>query len=133
MDLVPGYFRRDVRLWYVYYHIYLGIRLHICAVAASVILTQWRTRLRRQMNERDIVSVHDLFYIIILMLAFFKATRGIHTDCLLNYETVKYFGGEEHEGERYREAIREYQALEYKVISMCITAIRYIMSQLTIR
>ncbi|KJA27744.1 hypothetical protein HYPSUDRAFT_130746 [Hypholoma sublateritium FD-334 SS-4] len=67
-------------------------------VAASVILTQWRTRLRRQMNERDI------------------ATRGIHTDCLLNYETVKYFGGEEHEGERYREAIREYQALEYKVI-----------------
>ncbi|KAF8972932.1 hypothetical protein BDZ97DRAFT_1778410 [Flammula alnicola] len=67
-------------------------------VAASVILTQWRTRLRRQMNERDIV------------------TRGIHTDCLLNYETVKYFGGEEHEGQRYSEAIREYQALEYKVI-----------------
>ncbi|KAF9484487.1 hypothetical protein BDN70DRAFT_989577 [Pholiota conissans] len=67
-------------------------------VAASVTLTQWRTRLRRQMNERDI------------------ATRGIHTDCLLNYETVKYFGGEEHEGQRYSEAIREYQALEYKVI-----------------
>ncbi|CAA7259242.1 unnamed protein product [Cyclocybe aegerita] len=67
-------------------------------IAASVILTQWRTRLRRQMNDRDIV------------------TRGIHTDCLLNYETVKYFGGEEHEGERYAEAIREYQALEYKVI-----------------
>ena len=43
-------------------------------------------------------------------------TRGIHTDCLLNYETVKYFGGEQHEGERYREAIRDYQALEYKVI-----------------
>ncbi|EDR09151.1 uncharacterized protein LACBIDRAFT_249450, partial [Laccaria bicolor S238N-H82] len=67
-------------------------------VAASVILTQWRTRLRRQMNDRDVL------------------TRGIHTDCLLNYETVKYFGGEEHEGGRYREAIREYQALEYKVI-----------------
>ncbi|KAF4620663.1 hypothetical protein D9613_000572 [Agrocybe pediades] len=67
-------------------------------VVASVILTQWRTRLRRQMNERDIV------------------TRGIHTDCLLNYETVKYFGGEEHEGERYADAIREYQNLEYKVI-----------------
>ncbi|KAF8160969.1 hypothetical protein B0H34DRAFT_698907 [Crassisporium funariophilum] len=67
-------------------------------VAASVILTQWRTRLRRQMNDRDVV------------------TRGIHTDCLLNYETVKYFGGEQHEGDRYSEAIREYQALEYKVI-----------------
>ncbi|KAG5637231.1 hypothetical protein H0H81_005353, partial [Sphagnurus paluster] len=67
-------------------------------VSASVILTQWRTRIRRQMNDRDVV------------------TRGIHTDCLLNYETVKYFGGEEHEGERYREALREYQTLEYKVI-----------------
>ncbi|KAJ7078899.1 hypothetical protein B0H15DRAFT_859656 [Mycena belliarum] len=67
-------------------------------VAASIIITQWRTRIRRQMNERDVV------------------TRGIHADCLLNYETVKYFGGEEHEGERYRQAIAEYQELEYKVI-----------------
>ncbi|EPQ57486.1 hypothetical protein GLOTRDRAFT_120643 [Gloeophyllum trabeum ATCC 11539] len=68
-------------------------------VVASVVLTRWRTKLRRQMNERDIV------------------TRGIHTDCLLNYETVKYFNGEQHEGQRYREAIRQYQALEFKVIA----------------
>ena len=50
------------------------------------------------MNDRDII------------------TRGIHTDCLLNYETVKYFNGEYHEGERYRAALAEYQALEYRVI-----------------
>lgn len=62
-------------------------------------MTSWRTVARRQMNERDIV------------------TRGIHTDCLLNYETVKYFGGEEHEGNRYRDAIKEYQVMEYKVMS----------------
>ncbi|KAJ7675100.1 ABC transporter type 1, transmembrane domain-containing protein [Mycena rosella] len=67
-------------------------------VAASIIITRWRTKIRRQMNERDIV------------------TRGIHADCLLNYETVKYFGGEEHEGERYRQAVSQYQELEYKVI-----------------
>ncbi|THH20779.1 hypothetical protein EW146_g623 [Bondarzewia mesenterica] len=67
-------------------------------VAASIILTRWRTKLRRQMNDRDII------------------TRGIHTDCLLNYETVKYFNGEEHEGERYRDAILQYQALEYRVM-----------------
>ncbi|KAJ3915681.1 mitochondrial half-size ABC transporter [Lentinula edodes] len=67
-------------------------------VSASVVLTQWRTRIRRQMNERDII------------------TRGIHTDCLLNYETVKYFGGEEHEAARYHDAIREYQVLEARVI-----------------
>ncbi|KAJ6558561.1 mitochondrial half-size ABC transporter [Mycena vulgaris] len=67
-------------------------------VAASIIITRWRTKIRREMNERDVV------------------TRGIHADCLLNYETVKYFGGEEHEGERYRQAVSQYQELEYKVI-----------------
>ncbi|KAJ7128881.1 mitochondrial half-size ABC transporter [Mycena crocata] len=64
-------------------------------IAASIIITRWRTKIRRQMNERY---------------------SGIHADCLLNYETVKYFGGEEHEGERYRQAVLEYQELEYKVI-----------------
>jgi ABC-type transport system involved in Fe-S cluster assembly fused permease/ATPase subunit len=47
----------------------------------------------------------------------YQITRGIHTDCLLNYETVKYFNGEDYEGERYRESIRNYQTLEYRVIS----------------
>ena len=61
-------------------------------------MTRWRTKLRRQMNDRDII------------------TRGIHTDCLLNYETVKYFNGEHREAERYRTALAEYQALEYRVI-----------------
>ena len=49
-----------------------------------------------------------------------QITRGIHTDCLLNYETVKYFCGEQHEAQRYREAIQAYQALEYRVISAYI-------------
>ena len=49
-----------------------------------------------------------------------QITRGIHTDCLLNYETVKYFCGEEHEAQRYREAIEAYQSLEYRVISAYI-------------
>ncbi|KAI1791257.1 hypothetical protein LXA43DRAFT_1011840 [Ganoderma leucocontextum] len=71
-------------------------------VSASVVLTQWRTKLRRAMNDRDV------------------AIRGIHTDCLLNYETVKYFNGEEHEGERYREAIRQYQSLEYKTLGLLV-------------
>ena len=29
------------------------------SVAASVILTRWRTRIRRQMNERDIVGLNS--------------------------------------------------------------------------
>ncbi|KAF8335769.1 uncharacterized protein EI90DRAFT_3047074 [Cantharellus anzutake] len=68
-------------------------------ITASIAITSWRTKIRRQMNERDVI------------------TRGIHTDCLLNYETVKYFNGEMHEGERYKEAIRNYQVLEFKAIT----------------
>ena len=60
MGIVPGPLRRDVRLRSVYCLITPEICLHIFTVAASVILTQWRTRIRRQMNERDIVGVHDL-------------------------------------------------------------------------
>ena len=84
---------------------------------ASVILTQWRTKLRRQMNERDVVSPSRGLEGRDAASIPWQITRGIHTDCLLNYETVKYFGGEEHEGVRYRDAVEEYQALEYKVIS----------------
>ncbi|KAJ7072460.1 hypothetical protein C8F01DRAFT_1216110 [Mycena amicta] len=67
-------------------------------VSASVVLTRWRTKIRRQMNECDIV------------------TRGIASDTLLNYETVKYFSGEDQESRRYQEAVGRYQALESKVI-----------------
>ena len=101
---------------------------NLFTVAASIILTTWRTRLRRKMNERDIVSL-----CMALQIKSdddekrAKVTRGIHTDCLLNYETVKYFGGEQHEGERYREAIREYQALEYKVTSLCSYCLHFLL------
>ena len=88
-------------------------------MSASIVLTKWRTRLRRKMNERDIVSLCTASLTKTVDKFLQKVTRGIHTDCLLNYETVKYFGGEQHEGERYREAIREYQVLEYKVTSSC--------------
>lgn len=33
--------------------------LTILSVAASVIMTRWRTRIRRQMNERDIVGLNS--------------------------------------------------------------------------
>ena len=46
------------------------------AVAATVLITDWRTGFRRQMNELDSKA----------------NTRAI--DSLLNYETVKYFGNE---------------------------------------
>lgn len=49
----------------------------------TVAITQWRTQLRRQANEFDSLA----------------HTRAI--DSLLNYETVKYFGNEKFEAQRY--------------------------------
>ncbi|OJT12750.1 Heavy metal tolerance protein [Trametes pubescens] len=102
-NILPTFF--DIAIALVFFVVYFEWTLAIVIffvmaayVVASVVLTRWRTKLRRQMNERDMVI------------------RGIHTDCLLNYETVKYFNGEQHEGERYRDSIRQYQNLEYKVM-----------------
>ena len=50
-------------------------------------VTEWRTKLQRQMNEVDNRAI------------------GRAVDSLLNYETVKYFGAEEREARRYDEAV----------------------------
>ncbi|MBX7459222.1 ABC transporter ATP-binding protein/permease [Qipengyuania sp. 1NDH17] len=61
-------------------------------VAAYIIvtrkITEWRNELRRKMNELDGQAL----------------SRSV--DSLLNYETVKYFGAETRERERYGEAAR---------------------------
>ena len=59
------------------------------AVVTSVI-TNWRTALRQRMNELDGQAL----------------ARAV--DSLLNYETVKYFGAERREEERYSQAARAY-------------------------
>jgi len=60
-------------------------------IAFSVTVTEWRTKFRRQMNEEDSRA----------------NTRAI--DSLINYETVKYFGNEEHEAQRYDENMQRYE------------------------
>ena len=54
-------------------------------------VTEWRMKFRRQMNEMDSKA----------------NTRAI--DSLLNYETVKYFGNEEHEANRFDRSLRRYE------------------------
>ncbi|OCH83986.1 P-loop containing nucleoside triphosphate hydrolase protein [Obba rivulosa] len=71
----------------------------VAYIMASVIINHRGTQLQRAMIEHDAIA------------------RGIYTDCLLNYETVKCFNGEKHEADRYDSAIRQYQAVEYKVAS----------------
>jgi len=61
-------------------------------VSWTFALTEWRIRLRRRMNEAD----ND------------AGTKVI--DSLINYETVKYFGNEEHEARRFDAALGKYES-----------------------
>ncbi len=63
----------------------------IVYIAYTMTLTAWRLKYRRRMNESDNEA----------------NTRAI--DSLLNYETVKYFGNEEHEAARYDRSLRTYE------------------------
>lgn len=81
----------------VIFYINFGIEL-VAATAVTVVayvwvtraITEWRTKLRREMNDLDGKALH----------------RAV--DSLLNYETVKYFGAEAREEARYSQAARAY-------------------------
>jgi ATP-binding cassette subfamily B protein len=60
-------------------------------IAFTLIFTNWRLRFRRAMNAMDEEA----------------NTKAI--DSLLNYETVKYFNNERHEGRRYDESLARYE------------------------
>ena len=62
----------------------------------TVRVTEWRLQFRRRMNERDNQA----------------NTRAI--DSLLNFETVKYFGNEEHEARRFDRAMAGYEDASVK-------------------
>ena len=59
-------------------------------IATTRWITEWRTKLRKQMNDLDGTAL----------------ARAV--DSLLNYETVKYFGAEHRERERYGRAAGAY-------------------------
>ncbi|MGE0769331.1 MAG: ABC transporter ATP-binding protein/permease, partial [Hyphomicrobiaceae bacterium] len=63
----------------------------VCYLGFTVRATEWRVRLRRQMNESD----QD------------ANTKAI--DSLLNYETVKYYGAEAREAARYDASMASYE------------------------
>ncbi|MCH2096042.1 MAG: ABC transporter ATP-binding protein/permease [Rhodobacteraceae bacterium] len=65
-------------------------------VAFTFRVTEWRVKLRREMNRQDTDANQ-------------KAV-----DSLLNFETVKYFGAEEREAQRYDAAMKNYQAAAIK-------------------
>uniref|UniRef100_A0A7S4IZ59 ABC transporter n=1 Tax=Odontella aurita TaxID=265563 RepID=A0A7S4IZ59_9STRA len=80
---------------------------HACVVLATIAaytgytvgVTQWRTQFRRDMNKLE------------------NEASGRVVDSLLNYETVKYFNNEAHEGVQYEKRLRGYQHAALKAQS----------------
>ncbi|HNT62851.1 MAG: metal ABC transporter permease [Rhodocyclaceae bacterium] len=72
----------------------------VCALAIyitfTVLVTNWRTQLRREVNEID------------------SAANSRAIDSLLNYETVKYFNNEEYEARRYDQQMQKWAAAQVK-------------------
>jgi len=80
-------------LWRLYDWRYAAVTFATIAgyIWFTFALTEWRIKYRRRMNDADQEA----------------NTKAI--DSLLNYETVKYFGNEEHEARRYDVALRKYE------------------------
>ena len=73
--------------WELVFAAGLSVTLYLLVTRS---ITEWRTRLHAKMNTFD------------------EQALGNAVDSLLNYETVKYFGGEDHEQARYTGAARAY-------------------------
>lgn len=80
-------------LWGLFSVWYAAVTLAsiVVYIAYTMIVTEWRLKWRREMNETDQRA----------------NTRAI--DSLLNYETVKYFGNEEFEAGRFDRALQRYE------------------------
>ncbi|HLF10956.1 MAG TPA: ABC transporter ATP-binding protein/permease [Gammaproteobacteria bacterium] len=80
-------------LW-VFFSVWYAVVTLVCVagyISYTLLVTEWRLKYRRQMNETDQEA----------------NTRAI--DSLLNYETVKYFGNEQYEANRFDQALARYE------------------------
>ena len=59
-------------------------------IAFTLLFTEWRTKFRREMVGQE------------------SRATSIGVDSLLNFETVKYFGNEKYEADRYNDALLKY-------------------------
>ncbi len=79
-------------LWYV---VVVAVTV-VLYVWFSIVASNWRIAIRKDMNDADSDSMS-------------KAV-----DSLLNFETVKYFGNEKHESDRYNRATAKYEQAAIK-------------------
>ena len=86
LTMVLAYFFYAYDIWFV---VVTFIAL-LCYVVFTVLVTEWRTHYRREMNSLDS-----------------KANQNA-VDSLINFETVKYFGNEQYESDRYDLNLKKY-------------------------
>jgi len=84
--MVLGYFFYAYDIWFVV----VTFTALFCYVVFTVVVTEWRTHFRREMNSLDS-----------------KANQNA-VDSLINFETVKYFGNEQYESVRYDVNLKKY-------------------------
>ncbi|VDL62184.1 unnamed protein product [Hymenolepis diminuta] len=89
IDILVGivYFITAFNFWYGLI-VFLTMTFYI---AITIIITEWRNKLRRVMNNLN------------------NVVGAVVVDSLMNFETVKYYNGEAFEVERYNKAIINYQ------------------------
>src|SRR5258706_5726778 len=85
--LVTGFLIYKFDVWFGV----ITVAAIVLYVALTFVISEWRTKQRRQMNELDSKA----------------NTNAI--DSLLNYETVKYFGNESYEARRYDGNLQSYE------------------------
>ena len=95
-SIFPTFFEFALVLGFlaIYYDIWFSVITLIALVVYivfTVVVTEWRTQLRRTMNQLDTRANQKAI------------------DSLLNFETVKYFGNEQYETERYDDSLKRYQ------------------------
>ncbi|XP_035688914.1 ATP-binding cassette sub-family B member 6, mitochondrial-like [Branchiostoma floridae] len=81
------------------FNIYFGLIVFVCMalyLALTIFVTEWRTKFRRKMNIKE------------------NAMKQQAVDSLLNFETVKYYGAEDYEVDKYRVSVTDYQLDEWK-------------------
>ncbi len=93
-SILPTVIEVSLVIGYLFWHYessfgLIALSALVVYVIYTIRVTEWRTHFRREMNEQDSRA----------------STRAI--DALINYETVKYFGNERFEAERYDTELRK--------------------------
>ena len=92
ITLVVAYLVWNYEVWFA---VIVGVSL-VVYILFTVNVTNWRTVVRRRWNELETKA----------------QSRAV--DSLLNFETVKYFGNEEHEAERFGRSMEIYEKAAIK-------------------